>query len=173
MERMAWMTGEMSTISPGLQGLHVARVLVEGQDIELHAQALDLFVALVGKHAGKLSGAARIEEMLEEGFRVDAVGVFPDEEDGVAVEGDEEPALGNGAGEVEKIGVLDDERPVDLRLGQAQLQGLDPAVQFLLWSFVHASPEQGSGFGFRVRKNGRGFPPHPTLSRAGEREIKV
>jgi hypothetical protein len=134
---------------PRIEGLHVARVLVEGQDIELHAQALDLFVALVGKHAGKLPGAARIEEMLEEGFRADAVWVFPDEEDGVAVRGNKEPALGNGAGEVEKIGVLDDERPVDLRLGQLQLQRLDPAVQFLLWSLVHCSPRK-QGTGYRV-----------------------
>ena len=74
---------------PRIQGLRVARVLVEGQDIELHAQAPDLFVALVGKHAGKLSGVSCIEEMLERGFRTDAVGVFADEEDGVPVEGDE------------------------------------------------------------------------------------
>ena len=156
---------------PRLQGLHVARVLVEGQDVELHAQALDLLVALVGKHAGKLPGAPRIEEMLEKGFRTDAVGVLADEEDGVPVEGDEQPALGNGAGEVEKIGVLDDERPVDLRRGQLQLQGLDPAVQFLLRRFVHCFYSVKAGFGFRAsgfRINGRGlFPLTLTLSHRG------
>ena len=153
---------------PRFQGLHVARVLVEGQDVELHAQALDLLVALVGKHAGKLPGAPRIEEMLERGFRTDAVGVLADEEDGVPVEGDEQPALGNGAGEVEKIGVLDDERPVDLRRGQLQLQGLDPAVQFLLRRLVHLLLLRKSRLrvsGFRIRINGRESPSFPLLQR--------
>ena len=73
---------------------------------------------------------------------------------GCPSEGDEEPALGNGAGEVEKIGVLNDERPVDLRRGQARLQGLDPAVQFLLRRFVHAFPPR-AGLGIRASGIGK------------------
>jgi hypothetical protein len=138
----------------GVQGLHVARVLIDGQDVQLHAEALELPVALVGQNAGKFARVAGVEEVLEGGLRADAVGVFPDEEDGVAVGGHEEPALWDRAGEVVQVGVLDDERPVDFRLGQARLQGLDPAVEFLLRRFLHASPGRGA----RVRGPGDDFP---------------